>query len=148
MNLQEERDYEAINQGLAEIHSPNAHCDACGGVCKYRQGNMPINPQLPDNRRASSPKRDNDVLNSATPVVTKAVYDAIVRGTGTDANLRTKRLCQVKNLLGQALPIIDSLIRDYGPTVKDSSPVAKSLRQRRVEVERAFLRWPLDIRNK
>lgn len=83
-------------------------------------------------------------------MITKSAYDAIVRGNGADQNLRMKRFCQVRNLLGQALPLIDALLKEHvaAQPKGGGSPVVKSLRARRVDVERAFLKWPLNIQNK
>lgn len=112
---------------------------------------MPVSPpsHYPTDRRASSPKRASDVTKSAHPVVTKAAYDAVIRGTGHQENLKVKRLCQLRNLLSQYLLLIDASLRDHNPQLSPQLPATyNALRQNRTYVERAFLRFPLKVENK
>jgi hypothetical protein len=108
---------------------------------------MPINPSpRPTDRRAASPKVANDVVNSEHPIVTKTAYNAIVRGDGANENLKIKRLCQVRNLIGQALPLMDALIKDHNPqVVAQSSVMFNALRKVDRDLRRAYLNVPLNI---
>lgn len=70
--------------------------------------NQPI-----EDRRASSPKRHSDVLASDYPVVTKAAYDAIVRGKGASERIEIKQLCQLRNYSGQMALVLMPLLKRY-----------------------------------
>jgi hypothetical protein len=108
----------------------------------------PSTPQRPDDRRSASPKRQNDVMKSEVTVITKAAYNAILSGKGGSENLKVKRLCQLYNLLSQFMLYSDASLKDHNPQIEgQASATFNALRQCRTNVERALLRFPLNIQN-
>lgn len=113
---------------------------------------MPIDPPNSNgvrNRRAASPLRKNSITESEYPVVTKTVYDAIIRGQGGEANPMLKRLCNNKNKLGTLVLGLQASIRDYNPQVeRQPSAIYNRLRQIEKVVQREYLNFPLRIENR
>lgn len=115
---------------------------------------MPLSPNSTTNingvtdRRAPSPKRDNDVVDTPYPAITKEAYDSLVRGNSADVNLEVKRLAQLKNLLAQAMMISAALRSDYmkrGPAAKKSLKEVRGIIE---NVDRSWAKVPLTIKNK
>lgn len=117
---------------------------------------MPLDPNERErrarhtDRRAASPKKSTDITSSAHPVVTKAVYDSVVRGASDETvNLKTKRLCQGKNTASKLLLLIDGSLKDFNPQVEDQpSATYNSLRQMRTWAQKLYMQFPLQIENK
>lgn len=113
---------------------------------------MPIDPPNSNgvtNRRAASPLRKNSITESEYPVVTKTVYDSIVRGQGGDTNLMMRRLCQNRNMLGKLLMGLQVSMKDHNPQIKDQpSAIYNRLRQIEKVVQREYLNFPLRIENR
>lgn len=117
---------------------------------------MPISPSQserekrarPTDRRASSPKRSTDIASSPFTVVTKATYDAVIRGGDTQTNVKIKRLCQGRNKIGQAIQLVDGAIRDHNPQVESQPSLTfNKLRGIRTQLEKLYLSYPLHIAN-
>lgn len=110
---------------------------------------MPLTPANSNNvsdRRAPSPKRDNDVVDTPFPTITREAYDALVRGKSTDVNLEVKRLAQLKNLLAQASYLASALRSDYMKRgVKKSRQAIVGIVE---NVDRSWAKVPLTIQNK
>lgn len=101
---------------------------------------------MPTNRRASSPKKKEDIIKSEYPVISKTAYNAVIQGNGSDVNLELKRLCQGRNMIGQAVLNIDSAIRGFNPQVKPQSrETYQRLRSVRATLEKEYIRYPLRI---
>ena len=119
---------------------------------------MPLNPQDTNingvqDRRASSPRRETDITKSKSIVVTKAVYDALVRGEALDQNIKVRRLCKLRNAIGNALTLATNCATDHNPDTKSNGGKNKSdtynaLRQIHRNLERSYLKFPLEIKNK
>lgn len=122
---------------------------------QYRIIFMPINPNererraYPTDRRSASAKRQDSVTKSEHPIVTQAVYEAIIRGKDTESNLKTKRLCQGRNLAGRLMLALDGSLKDHNPQI-ETQPTGtyNKLRQLRTMAERIYAQFPLRIENK
>lgn len=117
---------------------------------------MPLSPSQserekrarPTDRRASSPKKSTDITSSPFTVVTKATYDAVIRGSDPQTNIKIKRLCVGRNRIGQAIQVIDGAIRDHNPQVESQpSQTFNKLRGIRTQLEKLYLDYPLHIAN-
>jgi hypothetical protein len=110
---------------------------------------MPINPPNINgvtNRRMASPKRNNSIMSSEYPVVTKTVYDGLIRGQGGDANITMKRLVAGKHQMSRLLQTLDASMSDHNPQMNaQPSATYNRLRQIRTVIEREFLKYPLTI---
>lgn len=110
---------------------------------------MPIDPPNSNgvvNRRGASAKRANTITSSEYPIVTKSVYDALIRGHGGDANIATKRLVQGKNQMGRLMMTLEAAMKDHNPQLNaQPSATYNRLRQIRTVIEREFLKYPLQI---
>ncbi len=99
-------------------------------------------------RRASSPKRDNDILKTKWPAITKTAYDqTFAKGDEMDPKLRS--LCQSRLKLGQALTTLGVAMKKYNPQVNGDGrhyPVWQALRALSVQLEKLYLKFPLEIK--
>lgn len=66
-------------------------------------------------RRASSRRRESDVVASGYPRVTKAAYKALIQGTDDTVKLEVKRLCRLHALLGEFLVVCSGAVTNYNP---------------------------------
>lgn len=99
----------------------------------------------PTPRRAAG-KSDSDVKATEYPIITKAAYDGIVRGSGNGVNIKMKKLCAARNRIGQTMIALDSAIRDWNPQVeKQPAEVYQRLRAIREKLEKEYLRFPLTM---
>lgn len=106
----------------------------------------PNNNNVTD-RRAGSEKRSSDILPSQYPVVTKAAYQEMFRGTApAGIDLKVHQLVAARIRLQQFFSAVDGAILSYNPRVHPQTPeMYQLLRSIRVQVEREFLRFPITI---
>ncbi len=99
----------------------------------------------PTDRRAASPKRQSDVIDSEWPLTTLSAYQGAPAAEGDPtANRKMNRLCFGRIRIGHALLALDGAILDW----KDNDKVYDRLRTIRDHIEKEFLRYPLEVRNK
>lgn len=98
---------------------------------------MPVtpSPQIPTDRRASSPKRDTDVLPTKGHVVTKTAFNQVVHSADAQANLRVKRACEFKNLMLQAFRIAGAEESHYQKIVADAKEGADMSKEKKLRNE-------------
>lgn len=99
-------------------------------------------------RRASSPKRDSDVMKTKWPAITKTAYsEAFAKADEMDAKLRT--LCQARLKMGQAMLALGRAMRSYKPCNSGdgrTGAVYNELRKIDEQINKAFLKFPLELK--
>lgn len=98
-------------------------------------------------RRASSAKRDSDVLEFKTPVISKTAYDQAF-SKADSMNPKMRALCLGRIRIGHALTAVDKAIHDWSPEINGDGRDKKTklkLRSIRDALEKAYVRYPLEV---
>jgi hypothetical protein len=98
-------------------------------------------------RRASSPKRNTDILKTEWPVTSHALYlKALQKTTEIPDKLRT--LCMGRIRVGHALTAVDKAIHEYSPQLtglESDRKIHNRLRSIRAKLEQIHKDYPLQI---
>lgn len=103
-------------------------------------------------RRASSRRRNTDVMKTKFPVVTHDFMAAILatkKIPENQLNIPTKQLCLARVKLQQSLMSLDVAIRAWNPQVEGSPKndgVYRTLCKVRENVANALIKYPLEIK--
>lgn len=113
---------------------------------------MPLSPAAPTtDRRASSPKRETDVLPTKGHVVTKTAYVQMTHAPDDKVNIRVKRACQARSLAKQLFDIASAEAGHYqkiAHTTKENKVLSNEWRKVFRQAEKLLTRVPLQIENK
>lgn len=113
---------------------------------------MPISPQVDqNNRRAPSPKRDNDAKPTVGHVVTKTAFTRMIHTDDAQANLRVKRACEARNLANQLFRIASAEAAHYqkiASTSDTNRTLSNQWRKAFRQAEKFVKAVPLQIENK
>ena len=94
-------------------------------------------------RRGISPRRANDITASDVAVVTKSVYQNIMRRAPEDMSLKVRNLCLMKQKLGQCLLHHDACIKHVAKEM--GTPTYAALKRMRARLEKLYNEVPLEI---
>lgn len=102
----------------------------------------------PTDRRASSAKRESDVMKNKYPVTAKAAYDECFRKPQS-MEKKIRALCLGKIRLGHALHAIDQARHEWNPQVSNNGldkDVYNALRGIREQLEKLQFKYPLEVK--
>ncbi len=115
---------------------------------------MDRNGHLP--RRGASKRQDASIATSLYPIVTRTAYEQFCRGVVVEelSNLRLRRLCHARNLMGQALTALANVQHDHREAQPGLTPQAQEeyarifqvARATHARVEKCYLGWALEVR--
>ena len=108
-------------------------------------------------RRRASAKQSTSIVSTQWPLVTRTAYDQLVRGGKVPeelANLRLRRLCTARSMLGQTLLALAGVMHDHRPGQNGLTPqqieqfarIWQWARAAHEKVEKEYVGVPLEVR--